>query len=240
MTDFACKSAGRMRGNWSRSYGTEGGKGEIYGRLRDLRDRYADLIRARFPKIPRRVSGYNLPDLLPENGFNTAKALVGSEGTCVIILEALTRLVPSPPARSVLVVGYPTVYEAGDHVPEILQASPLALEGLDDRLVGDMTKKGLHPEGVKILPEGNGWLLVEFGGESRKESDDKARELMEALRKKPKAPSMKLFDDPKEETIIWKVRESGLGATARVPGQKTDSWEGWEDSTSLRKSWAHT
>jgi FAD/FMN-containing dehydrogenase/Fe-S oxidoreductase len=208
-----------------------GPRGEIYRRLKELRDRYADLIRSRFPRIPRRVSGYNLPDLLPENGFNVAKALVGSEGTCVIILEALTRLVYSPPFRSLLVLGCPDVYEAGDHVPEVLAARPVGLEGVDDRLISDMTKKGLHPEGVRILPSGKGWLVVEFGGDSKKEADDRAKELMESLRKKSNPPDMKLFDDRREEEIIWKVRESGLGATARVPGQKADSWEGWEDSS---------
>jgi FAD/FMN-containing dehydrogenase/Fe-S oxidoreductase len=206
-----------------------GRRGEIYRALRDLRDRYADQIRARFPDIPRRVSGYNLPMLLPEHGFDVAKALVGSESTCVMVLEATTRLVYSPPVRSLLVLGYPDVYAAGDHVPEILEHDPIGLEGLDDNLVEDMTKKGLHPEDVQLLPDGKGWLLVEFGGESKAESDGKARELMDALRGKQDAPSMKLFDDPPVEKMIWKVRESGLGATARVPGEP-DTWEGWEDS----------
>src|SRR5439155_9394706 len=109
-----------------------GRRGEIYVRLRDLRDRYADLIRERFPDIPRRVSGYNLTALLPENGFHVARALVGSEGTCVTILEAIVRLVPSPRARSLLVLGYPDGYAAADHVPQILTFGPIGLEGIDD------------------------------------------------------------------------------------------------------------
>ena len=206
-----------------------GRRGEIYGRLKALRDRYADLIRKRYPDIPRRVSGYNLPRLLPEHGFDLAKALVGSEGTCVTILEATVRLVDSPPSRSLLVLGYPDVYQAGDHIPEVMAAGPIGLEGLDDCLVDDMKKKGLHPANVKLLPPGKGWLLVELGGADREESDGKARALMDALKKKGNPPSMKLFDDKREEKMIWKVRESGLGATARVPGEK-DTWEGWEDS----------
>ncbi len=208
----------------------EGGRrGEIYGKLRDLRDKYADEIRRRYPDIPRRVSGYNLPMLLPENGFDVAKALVGSEATCVTVLEATTRLVYSPPARTLLVLGYPDVYTAGDHVVDILEHKPIALEGLDDNLVEDMKKKGLHPKDIQLLPDGAGWLLVEFGGETKEESDAKARVVMDALKAKPDAPAMKLFDDPAQEKMIWKVRESGLGATARVPGEK-DTWEGWEDS----------
>ena len=92
-----------------------------------------------------------------------------------------------------------------------------------------MKKKGIHPKDVTLLPEGGGWLLVEFGGETKDESDAKARDLMDRLKKAPNAPSMKLFDDEAEEEHLWKVRESGLGATARIPGEH-DAWEGWEDS----------
>src|SRR5438094_1503136 len=90
-------------------------RAEIYRKLVALRDKYAHLIRQRFPKIPRRVSGYNLDELLPENGFNVARALVGTESTCVIILEATLELIPNPRARSLVVLGYPDIYHAGDH-----------------------------------------------------------------------------------------------------------------------------
>ncbi|MBV8310528.1 MAG: FAD-binding oxidoreductase, partial [Planctomycetaceae bacterium] len=205
-------------------------QGEIYARLRDLRDRYADEIRRRYPtNLPRRVSGYNLDDLLPERGFHVARALSGTEGTCVTMLEASLHLVHSPAVKSVLVLGYPDVYAAGDHVPEILEFKPTGLEGLDDVLVRDMKKKGVHPQDITLLPRGGGWLLVEFGGESKEEADDKAHRLMDHLKSVANPPSMKLFDDEAEEEHLWKVRESGLGATARIPGEK-DAWEGWEDS----------
>ncbi|HXG93333.1 MAG TPA: FAD-linked oxidase C-terminal domain-containing protein [Blastocatellia bacterium] len=208
----------------------EGGRrGEIYSKLKALRDKYADLIRTRYPNIARRVSGYNLPALLPENGFHVARALVGSECTCVTILEATVRLVNSPPTRSLLVLGYESIYEAGDHILEVLDAEPIGLEGMDDYLINDMIKKRIHPQEVKLLPDGNGWLLVEFGGATKQEADLKARALMDRLKKQSNAPTMKLFDDPDQERTIWLVRESGLGATARVPGEK-DTWEGWEDS----------
>ena len=205
-------------------------QGEIYARLRDLRDRYADEIRRRYPtNLPRRVSGYNLDDLLPERGFHVARALSGTEGTCVTMLEASLHLVHSPAVKSVLVLGYPDVYAAGDHVPEILEFKPTGLEGLDDVLVRDMKKKNIHPQDITLLPRGGGWLLVEFGGESKEEADEKAHRLMDHLKSVANPPSMKLFDDEAEEEHLWKVRESGLGATARIPGEK-DAWEGWEDS----------
>src|SRR5437773_3488312 len=115
--------------------GEGGRRGEIYAGLRTLRDKYAKLVRRQYPDIPRRVSGYNLHYLLPENGFHVARALVGSEGTCVTVLEATARLVDSPPVRSLLVLGYPDVYSAADHVPQILTFKPTGLEGIDDRLI---------------------------------------------------------------------------------------------------------
>ncbi|HJP98780.1 MAG TPA: FAD-binding oxidoreductase, partial [Rhodanobacteraceae bacterium] len=206
-----------------------GRRGEIYAALRDLRDKYASLIRARFPDIPRRVSGYNLDELLPEKGFNVARALVGSEGTCVTVLEATVRLVYSPPFRALLVIGYEDVFAAADHVTEILEAGPVGLEGLDDNLIQDMKTIGLHPHDIELVPKGSGWLLAEFGGDSKDEADATAQRLMQRLKRKGDQVSMKLFDDKRREEELWKVRRGGLGATAHVPNKKI-TWEGWEDA----------
>ncbi len=206
-----------------------GRKGEIYKKLKEFTEKYSSLIDEKFPKIPRRVSGYNLPWLLEKNGFDIAKSLVGSESTCVTVLEAKLRLLDNPQAKSMLVLGYPDIYTAGDHIPEIMAYNPIALEGLDDILISDMKQKKIHPKDINLLPEGNGWLVIEFGGETKKESDAKATKLMTALAKIKNAPTMKLYDDKEVEEKITEVRESGLGATARVPNRK-DTWEGWEDS----------
>ena len=208
----------------------EGGrKGEIYARLKKLRDRYADEIRKKYPKIPRRVSGYNLDDLLPERGFNVARALVGSEGTCVVILDGTLKLMNKPKKRSLLVLGFKDVYEAGRRAPEAMKHQPIALEGIDEELISYMEKKGLNTKDLTLMPDGKGWLLVEFGGDTKEESDQKAKKLMEELRHSEDPPSMKLYDQIDEEHELWEVRESGLGATAFVPGMK-DAWPGWEDS----------
>jgi len=206
-----------------------GRRGQIYAALKSLRDRYADEIRRRFPRIPRRISGYNLDELLPENGFHVARALVGSEGTCVTVLEVVGNLVYSPPKRSLLVLGYPDIYTAGDHISEIIAAHPIGCEGVDDRLIRFYKKKGEHVKDLSLLPEGGGWLWVQFGADTKKEADDQARALMDVLKNKPDAPSMKLYDDPPAEERLWKLRESGLGATAWVP-EEPASWPGWEDS----------
>jgi len=206
-----------------------GQPGAIARALQQLGVRYADEIRAHYPQIPRRVSGYNLEALLPERGCNLARAVVGSEGTCVVVLEATVRLLDRPAARSLLVLGSDSVYHAADHVPEVMDSGPIALEGMDERLVADMRAIGLHPRDVSLLPPGAGWLLAEYGGRDKAEADARARGLMARLSQLPRPPSMKLFDDPAQEALLWKVRESGLGATAHVPG-KPLTWEGWEDS----------
>ena len=209
----------------------EGGRrGEIYAGLKSIRDRYADLIRASYPDIPRRVSGYNLVDLLPERGFNVARSLVGSEGTCVTVLEAKVRIVHSPPARSLVVLGYSDAYHAADHVPEIMAHGPVGLEGFDDVVIDYMKAKGLNLDKLPLLPEGRGWLLAEFGAEQKEDADAKAREFMAAMQKVPNAPNVKLFTDPGEARKIWIIRESGLGAVASAPGKK-ETFEGWEDAS---------
>ena len=126
--------------------GAGGRRGEIYSRLRALRDQYAKLVRSRYPKIPRRVSGYSLDELLPEHGFNVAKSLVGAEGTCVIILGAKVRLVDWPKKRTTVVLGYKDVYAAADNVPEVCKSELLGLEGMDDVLIENMKKKIFTPK----------------------------------------------------------------------------------------------
>ena len=206
----------------------EGGRrGEIYQKLVALRDRYAELIRTKYPKIPRRVSGYNLDELLPENGFHVARALVGTEATCMTVLEATVELVYWPPYRTLVVLGFDDVYKAGDHVPAVLEYGPQGLEGIDDKLIGYMKKKHLHEGDLSYLPEGKGFLLVEFGADTQAEADEKAAKCAAGMKKY--LTSSKVYDDKEEEKKVWEIRESGLGATANVPGEPL-TWEGWEDS----------
>jgi FAD/FMN-containing dehydrogenase/Fe-S oxidoreductase len=202
---------------------------EIRAKLKSIATAYGDLVRQRFPKIPRRVSGYNLNYLLPENGFHVARALVGSEGTCVTILEATCRLVESPSERVLMVVAYPDIYQCADHVPEIMAHKPIGLEGLDDLLVGYTRQKGINSEGLALLPEGGGWLMVEFGASTALEAESQARSLMQALTRSSHPPNMHLYTGKQQIKRVWEVRESALGATSHVSGEPM-SWEGWEDA----------
>jgi FAD/FMN-containing dehydrogenase/Fe-S oxidoreductase len=208
----------------------EGGRrGQIYAGMKAIRDQYAGLVRERFPNIPRRVSGYNLNFLLPENGFQVARALVGSEGTCVTVLEATCQLVESPPQRVLLVIGCRDVYECADLVPEVLAHHPIGLEGMDNLLVEYTRRKGINPEGLALLPEGGGWLLAEFGAQTAGEAQAQARGLMEALSRTAHPPSFRLLTDKHQAKKAWEVRESALGAVSNVAGEPP-TWEGWEDA----------
>jgi FAD/FMN-containing dehydrogenase/Fe-S oxidoreductase len=204
---------------------------EMYRRLRQIRDAYLGQIRTRYPKIPRRVSGYNLDYLLPEMGFHVARALVGSESTLVTVLRAEIGLVDVPPCRSLVVLGYPGIAHAADVVPQVTKHDPLAVEGLDDTLISLERDEHLAADALDTLPEGSGWLMVQFGGASEREAKDKAHALIEDLRAAggEHRPHVAYLDDPAAEDRLWNVREQGLGATAYPPG-KHETHEGWEDA----------
>ncbi|WP_058187877.1 FAD-binding and (Fe-S)-binding domain-containing protein [Terracidiphilus gabretensis] len=205
-----------------------GREGKIYAGLARIRDRYAPLIREKFPRIPRRVSGYNLDELLPENGFHVARALIGSEGTCATIVSATLNLVASPPYRVLTALGFPDAFLAADAVPQALEHSPIGLEGMDDLLLSFMQRKNLAVENLGLLPKGGGFLLVEMGAWTPEEAQSKAEALVKAAQDWPVVPSARIYaaDEAKR---VWSVRESALGATVFVPGEP-EGWEGWEDA----------
>ncbi|MGF6781409.1 FAD-binding and (Fe-S)-binding domain-containing protein [Paraburkholderia sp. GAS334] len=212
----------------------EGGrKGEIYAGLRALRDRYADLIRSRFPNIKRRVSGYNLDQLLPENGFNVARALVGTEGTCALTLRARVRLVHSPAHRVVLALGFPDIYAAADAVPDFLQCSPLAIEGLDRQIIRGLEARKLAAAEIAMLPEGDAWVLIEFGGDNPEEAVANAERAAAKIlnRNSGPVPTVKLLASREDQKRIWSIRENGASSTqlSITPGEP-DPKVGWEDA----------
>ncbi|MEN3303880.1 MAG: hypothetical protein V7603_82 [Micromonosporaceae bacterium] len=199
-----------------------GRRAEIYRAVRELRDRYAGAIRQRFPDIPRRISGYNLPALLPEQGFDLARALVGSESTCVTILRAEVTLLPAPRDQVLLLAGYADIAAAADRVPLVNRFDPYILEGLDHRLIEYERDRRLNTVAVHELPPVGAWLMVKAAG-------DRVEELLAALRADGGLVESKVFGDAAHIREMDSVREMALGATARVPG-KADTWPGWEDS----------
>ncbi len=203
---------------------------ELYTGLdRIATDHLAD-IRRGYPKIPRRVSGYNLDSLLPENGFDVAKALVGSEGTLVTVLRAELDLVPVPPYQSLLVLGYDDICAAADDVPRLLEhCSPTQLEALDGRMAQLMREEGAYLDSLDILPEGDSWLMVQYSGDSQEDVDGQAHALLRAVGRDENSPAVAFSDNPGREQKMLRAREAGLGVTARPPDDR-ETWEGWEDS----------
>ncbi|HEX4756810.1 MAG TPA: FAD-binding and (Fe-S)-binding domain-containing protein [Terracidiphilus sp.] len=202
--------------------------GEIYAGLAGIRDKYAKLVREKFPRIPRRVSGYNLDELLPESTFNVARALVGSEGTCANIISATLNLTASPPYRVLTVLGFADPFLAADAVPLALEHGPIGLEGFDHLLVDFMRRKGLALRDLSQLPSGVSFLLVELGAWTPEEVRDKAENLAHACQTWPVPPIARICTS-EEAASIWRVRDSALGAMVFVPGEP-DRHEGWEDA----------
>ena len=202
--------------------------GQIYADLAKLRDRYSSLILEKYPRIPRRVSGYNLDELLDENGFNVARALVGSEGTCATVVAATLNLTNSPPFRVLTVLSFADVFLAADVVPRVLEFGPIGLEGFDGLLVDFMRRKNLAMDDVSLLPPGGGFLLVEMGAWDAAEAHAKAKALAHAAQGWAEAPAARIYS-AEDAAAVWRVRESALGATAFVPGEP-ERFEGWDDA----------
>jgi FAD/FMN-containing dehydrogenase/Fe-S oxidoreductase len=213
--------------------GTDGEVGELYRRLRSVRDRYGERIQQAFPDIPRRVSGYNLDSLLCDEGIDVARLVVGSEGTLATFLHAELKLVPLIPHKATVVIGYPDVAAAADAVPAVVESSadhrPLLLEALDGELVHFMCEEGMFLDSVAALPQGESWLLVQYGGDTAGEANAGVQQVLRALGKTPDDANVAVADDPEREERVLNAREAGLGATARPPDMP-ESWEGWEDS----------
>ena len=207
--------------------GAAGREAELVRALLSLRDRTAESVRAHFPKIPRRVSGYNLDELLPERSFNLARALVGSEGTCAVTLRAALRLVPRPRSVTLVVLGFDDVYLAADQTPWILAHRPEALEGFDHNLPDFARIKGLP--GVRFLPDGRAFLIVELGADSPAQAQERAATLVEEARKIRECSGTAILPNTAEQTAVWRLRESGLGAGAFIPGHPR-VWPGAEDA----------
>ncbi|WP_217241190.1 FAD-binding and (Fe-S)-binding domain-containing protein [Streptomyces sp. AC555_RSS877] len=186
------------------------------------------LVRTELGRIPRQVSGYQLHHLLPENGFDMARALVGTEGSCAVVTAAKVRLIATAPAVALLALGYDDVVDAAEDVPEILRWSPSAVEGMDEAIVATMrARRG--PDSVTGLPEGRAWLYVELDGDDEATVTARAAELLEALKAGGRMTGGRVVESAAERRSLWRVREDGAGLAARLV-DGGESWPGWEDS----------
>ena len=208
------------------SIAADGGeRARIVAALGGLIDGAANAVRAGFPDLPRRVSGYNLDELLPERGFHVARALVGTESTCVAVTEATLRLIHIPPVRRLVVLAYRDVFAAADAVPALLAHPLLGLEGFDLTLTESMRARPLNVEHLALLPDGGAWLFAELGGDTDAEADEATSAFVASL---PVGQLSRRVDDAATQRALWLVRESGLGATA-IRANGVHNLEGWED-----------
>ena len=200
--------------------------------LASLIDSHLAPIRTQLGRFKRQVSGYSLEHLTPEGGRNLAAMLAGTEGTLVLILSITVRLVPLPDAPVLAALGYRSMIEAADDVPALLAHSPLAVEGMDRRLV-DVVRAHKGPGAVPALPEGEGWLLVEVGapGEDVTASLERAR----ALCADSAAIDTVVYPPGAQASALWRIRADGAGLGGRTPpdgagGGDQQAWPGFEDA----------
>ncbi|WP_145795966.1 FAD-binding and (Fe-S)-binding domain-containing protein [Kitasatospora atroaurantiaca] len=210
--------------------------GELHRALQDLTAAHLSEIRQGMPDLPRRTSGYALDALLPERGYDLARALTGTEGTCAVLLGATVRLVEAPAARALVVAGYPDETAAADAVPALLTLHPLTVEGMAADLIAALLATGRRPPALDRLPEGGCWLFLETGGATAAEAMDAALVLADAVRRERRATTT-VVTDPGEQRQLWAVREAGAGIVSRLPstggsadGGGAEAWPGWEDS----------
>ncbi|MGW6788032.1 FAD-binding and (Fe-S)-binding domain-containing protein [Streptomyces chartreusis] len=182
--------------------------------LREVVDGELARLRTGFPELPRRISGYALDALLPENGADVARSFCGSEGTLGVVTEAVVRLVEAPRARALAVLGYVDEGAAAEAAAGLLPYGPLTVEGMAADLVPS----------AHVLPRGGAWLFVETGGESQ----DEARARAEAIVRAADVVGSTIVTDPGGQRALWRIREDASGTATRMP-DGSEAWPGWED-----------
>ncbi|GAA2749661.1 FAD-binding and (Fe-S)-binding domain-containing protein [Kitasatospora cinereorecta] len=212
--------------------------GELHRALQSLAADNLAVLRRGMPDLPRRTSGYPLDALLPEQGYDLARAVTGTEGTCAVLLGATVGLVEAPAVTALVVAGYPDETAAADAVPALLPLRPLTVEGMAADLVAALVAAGRRPPALDRLPDGACWLFLEAGGATAAEALEHAGTLAAAVRRERAATAV-LVTDPGEQRQLWSVREAGAGIVSRLPPDAahpdapaggTEAWPGWEDS----------
>jgi FAD/FMN-containing dehydrogenase/NAD-dependent dihydropyrimidine dehydrogenase PreA subunit len=201
----------------------DGRAADLHGELQALAMRRLATIRTEFARFGRQGSGYALEHLLPERGFDTAKLLAGSEGTLAVLLGATVRLVQAPAATALCVLGYPDLAAAADAVPGVLPHRPVALEGMDVRLV-QAVRRLRGDSAVPRLPRGDAWLFAELAGGTAAEARSAAEKLIADAACLDSAIVVGT-----EARSLWRIREDGAGLAGRTP-DGAPAWPGWEDA----------
>ena len=180
-------------------------------------------IRTEFGTFGRQISGYSLEHLLPERRFDLPRFLAGTEGTLAVILNAEVRLVADAPHKIMVALGYPSMPDAADATPGLLEFRPTAIEGLGRPIV-EVVRRSRGEAAVPPLPRGDGWVFVELVGEDRAEVASRAAAMLAASG----CLDGFVVDRPAQALALWKIREDGAGlASVSLPGP---AYSGWEDA----------
>lgn len=202
---------------------------EIEAQLKHLTEGNLGVLRTELGRFARQVSGYGLHHLLPENGFNVARAMAGTEGTCGIITELTVKLVEPPRATALAVLGFADIFQAAAAAPLLLRPGVYTVEGMgSDLLAALRTRPGQENAGTE-LPNGGGWLYVEVGGETQDEASDAARMLVEEMVLGGRIVDSVVVTEIAQMRALWRIREAGAGIVTRLP-DGGEAWAGWEDS----------
>ena len=194
--------------------------------LRRFAAAHEGLLRTELPPWPRRVSGYPLDWLLPERGFDVARALVGTEGTCAVVARATVRLWTPPAARCLLVLGFPDDIDAAAAVPALLTERPFTVESLTGELLALV---GQRPSADLLPMPAGAWLLVEAGGDTPAEAEEHALRLARTLGRTPASDDVRVLASAAAQATVWRIREDGAGYAARLP-DGSPAWPGFEDA----------
>ncbi|MDO5700215.1 MAG: FAD-binding and (Fe-S)-binding domain-containing protein [Bowdeniella nasicola] len=209
-----------------RQFTARAGRGalEVTPGLEDIVTRHLAEIRTELGRFDRQVSGYSLEHLLPERGPDLAKALVGTEGTLVVVTRARVRLVQAPREPMLVVAAYRDMIAAADAVPALLRPGVLAIEGFDARLV-DYVIAARGPHAVPAMPRGGGWLLIEVAGQDARETEHLAREIAAGAG----ALETAIYPAGPQAAALWRIRADGAGLGGRTPDDHP-AWPGLEDA----------
>ena len=203
---------GKMRG--------DGLEGEIYRKILAIGEANREAVLARYPKILRRVSGYNLDELVSGGDFNMARFVVGSEGTLLTITEAKLRTVPRPKLKALSVLHFRELIESMEASVAILELQPAAIELIDSMIVRQ-ARNNLEYSRMMDFIEGDpeAVLLVEVTGESEAELDSKLNLVERRMKRSGLGYAVRRVVEPKDQAKVWAVRKAGLGLMMNVSGE---------------------
>ena len=199
----------------------DGLEGQIYREVRRLVGQHADEIRARYPKLMRRVSGYNLDEFVKPQPFGLHRLAVGSEGTLVCVVEMKMRLVRRPRFTAVDVIHYDDLQAALESSVDLLTTGPYAVE-ITDKMILDLARENIEQRARMGFVQGDpaAIMIVEYSGETEAEVRAKV-EALEALRARKRIGyAAHIAYDPAAQQSIWKLRKAGLGLLLGTKGDR--------------------